>query len=90
MEEAGLIADKVIINSKNIASSAGCVSETFTIATAIVSCKKTDQKPISDDGGIVARGWVKRMNREEWGEGLGATGYILTADALASLNYMEK
>lgn len=90
LEEAGLEAEKIIINARNIASSAGCVSETFTIATAIFKTKEYKQLPISDDGVIVDRVWVKKDNIKLWLKEMELKGYILTAQSLAALYFMEK
>ena len=55
LEETGLVADKITIVAKNISSSAGCVSETSTIAIAEISNSTPIQEPITDGGIIVER-----------------------------------
>ena len=40
LEETGLIADKIEIKARKVASSAGCVSETCTLAIAHIKDKK--------------------------------------------------
>ena len=52
LEEAGLIADSIEIKTRKSASSAGCVSEIITIASAYIKSYSIVEKPI-DDGGII-------------------------------------
>ena len=89
LEEAGLVADKIEIKAKNVASSAGCVSETFAIAVAHVKEKMQHQKPVSDDGVIVDRVWVKKSQIKEWLRAKENEGYVLTAQSLAALYYLD-
>ena len=89
LEEAGLVADKIEIKAKNVASSAGCVSETFAIAVAHVKEKMQHQKPVSDDGVIVDRVWVKKSQIKEWLRAKESEGYVLTAQSLAALYYLD-
>ena len=51
LEETGLVAEKIEIKAKKVASSAGCVSETCTIAIAHIKDKNTVQ-PFSPDSRI--------------------------------------
>ena len=46
------------------------------------------QNPISDDGVIVDRVWVKQSEVHSWLKGKEKNGYVLTAQALASLFYL--
>ena len=89
LEEAGLVADRIEIKAKNVASSAGCVSETFAIAVAHVKEKMQHQKPVSDDGVIVDRVWVKKSQIKEWLRAKESEGYVLTAQSLAALYYLD-
>ena len=89
LEEAGLVADKIEIKAKNVASSAGCVSETFAIAVAHVREKMQHQKPVSDDGVIVDRVWIKKTQIKEWLRAKENEGYVLTAQSLAALYYLD-
>lgn len=88
LEEAGLIADKIEIKSKKIASSPGCVSETVTIAFAYIKNKSTVQTPVSDGGVIIDRVWVKIKNIHQWLKTMENKGYILTGQTLAALFYL--
>ena len=89
LEEAGLVADRIEIKAKNVASSAGCVSETFAIAVAHLREKMQHQKPVSDDGVIVDRVWVKKSQIKEWLRTKENEGYVLTAQSLAALYYLD-
>ena len=89
LEEAGLVADKIEIKAKNVASSAGCVSETFAIAVAYVGNRKQQQKPVSDDGVIFDRVWIKKTQIKEWLRAKENEGYVLTAQSLAALYYLD-
>jgi len=88
LEEVGLVTENIVIKAKNVASSAGCVSETFVIAIAKISDKKAIQKPISDNGVIVDRIWVKKKDIKNWLTQKEAEGYVLTSQALAALFYL--
>lgn len=88
LEETGLIAEKIEIKARKVASSAGCTSETCTIAIAYIKDKNTVQKPINDDGIIVDRVWVKQSEVHSWLKEKEKNGYVLTAQALASLFYL--
>ena len=52
LEETGLKADKFIIKTTQLTSSAGCTSEVSTLAIAKITNSKIYQKPVSD-GGII-------------------------------------
>ena len=88
VEETGLIADKIEIKAKKVASSAGCVSETCTIALAHILDKTPVEKPIDDNGVIVDRVWVKKCEVFCWLNNMEEKGYVLTAQALAALFYL--
>ena len=89
LEEAGLVADRIEIKARNVASSAGCVSETFAIAIAYVGNRELQQKPVSDDGVIFDRVWVKKSQIKEWLRNKENDGYVLTAQSLAALYYLD-
>lgn len=88
LEETGLMAHKIEIKSRNVASSAGCTSETFTIAIAYINDKTQKQKPISDNGVIVNRIWVKKTQVFAWLKQMEREGNALTAQSLAALFYL--
>lgn len=90
LEETGLVAKNIEIKSKKVASSAGCVSETCTIAIAHIENKTEIKKPVDDGGIIVDRVWVKKSNIHTWLTEKEAEGFVLTAQVLAALFYLEK
>lgn len=90
LEEAGLIADKIVIKTRRAASSPGCVSEIITIAIAYVNEYKIKSQPIDDGGVIVDRVLVDIDNIYHWLSEQEAKGYALTAQTLASLFYLKE
>ncbi len=59
-----------------------------TIALAEVSDKAPAQKPVSDDGVIVDRVWIKKSKIHNWLKEMESKDYVLTGQALASLFYL--
>ncbi len=88
LEETGLIASNITIKTRNTASSAGCVSETFIIAIADIADKSEIQKPVTDGGIIVDRIWVKKEEIRKWLHQKEQEGYVLTAQMLSALFYL--
>ena len=88
LEETGLVANRIDIKSKKIASSPGCVSETITIAFAYIDNYDVKTKPINDGGVIVNRELVKKNNIFSWLKQKENAGYALTAQTLAALFYL--
>lgn len=88
LEETGLIAETIEIKSNKVASSAGCVSETCTIAIAYIENKSIEKQPIDDGGIIIDRIWVKKRDIYKWLREKEENGYVLTAQALAALFYI--
>ena len=88
LEETGLIAKNITIKTRNTASSAGCISETFTVAIAEIDDKTMVQEPISDGGIIVDRIWVKKDNIRKWLAEKEEEGFVLTSQMLAALFYL--
>ena len=88
LEETGLVADNIEIKANKVASSAGCVSETCTIALATIKDKLIVKQPVSDGGIIVDRVWVKKEDIKPWLAQKEKEGYVLTAQALAALFYL--
>ena len=89
LEETGLVAESIEIKTRNVASSAGCVSETCTIAIAHIESKEKVQEPVDDGGVIVDRIWVKKSEIKSWLAEREANGDVLTAQALAALFYLN-
>lgn len=89
LEEAGLIADHIQIMTRKLASSAGCISETITIAIAYINNYKIVSQPINDGGIIVDRVLIKIDNINKWLKEKENEGYALTASTLAALYYLR-
>ena len=90
LEEAGLVADNVEIIAAKVASSPGCVSETFTISIADINEYRVISQPISDGGVIIDRELVNIDNIYNWLKEKEKNGYILTAQTLAALFYLQE
>jgi len=90
LEETGLLAEKIEIKSSKVASSAGCLSEISTIAIAHIKDKNIVQEPIDDDGVIVDRVWINKKDIKNWLNKKEKEGYILTAQMLSALYYMNE
>lgn len=90
LEETGLVAEKIEIKARKVASSAGCVSETCTIALAYISNKEPVQEPVNDGGIIVDRVWIAKKDIKTWLKQKEDEGYVLTAQALAALFYLNE
>lgn len=88
LEETGLVADRIEIKARNVASSPGCVSETVTIAIAYISNSDPVLEPLSDGGVIVDRILVERKNLHSWLSEQEKLGNILTGQPLAALFYL--
>lgn len=86
-EETGLKADSIKIVSRKIASSAGCTSETSTIAIAQITDTSEISKPVSDGGIILERIWVKKSNILLWLQEQEQNGCAISAQALCGLFY---
>lgn len=89
LEEAGLRADKIKIMTKKAASSAGCVSETITIAVAYIPEYNVVSEPVDDGGVIVERILVRISDIPSWLKEREAKGEALTTSTLAALYYLE-
>ena len=90
LEEAGLVADKIVIKTRRTASSPGCISETVTIAIAYIKEYKLSAEPISDGGVIVDRVLVNIEDIYSWLREKEKDGYALTAQTLAGLFYLQE
>lgn len=89
LEEAGLKADRIEIKARKIASSPGCISETVTIAFAYIDKYNIISAPIDDGGVIVDRVLADIERVREWLQEQEQNGYILTAQTLAALFYLD-
>ena len=90
MEEAGLRADEIRIMTRKMASSAGCVSETITVAIAYINDYKIISKPISDGGVIVDRILINKKEVYTWLKEQEREGVALTASSLAALYFLDE
>ena len=89
LEETGLVADKIEIVTKKVATSPGCVSENFYIAKAYINKYELSSEPVSDGGIICDRVLVDIKNIKKWLTDREDDGYILTAQMLAALFYLN-
>ena len=90
LEETGLEAERITILAKHVASSAGCTSETFTIALAEITNCRTVKEPDDDGGVITDRVRVKLSEIDNWLKQKEKEGYILTAQMLSALYYLKE
>lgn len=88
LEETGLQADEINIVARKVASSAGCVSETVTLAIAKIKNQTPVCTPVTDGGVIADRIWVKKDSIKDWLKQKENEGFVLTAQTLAALYYM--
>lgn len=86
-EETGLRADSIKIVSRKIASSAGCTSETSTIAIAEITDTTEISKPLSDGGIILERIWINANDIRNWLQEQEKNGCAISAQALCGLFY---
>ena len=90
LEETGLKADRVEIKAAKIATSPGCVSETYTIAFAYISIFKEIAKPVDDDGVIIKRVPVNIKDINNWLNEQTTQGMLLTSQTLSALYILER
>ena len=88
LEEAGLEANRIDIKTRRMASSAGCVSETITVAIAYIKEYVIKSEPVSDGGVIVERILVDKSNVYKWLQEQEKNGVALTASSLAALYFL--
>ena len=88
LEEACLVAYRIDIKTRKMASSAGCVSETITVAIAYISEYEIKSQPVSDGGVIVDRILVDKSNVYKWLQAQEKEGVALTASSLAALYFL--
>lgn len=88
LEEAGLIADRIEIKAHKCASSAGCVSETITIAIAYIDSYNIVTKPVDDGGIIVDRILINITDIPCWLKEQENLGNAISTSTLAALYYL--
>ena len=88
LEETGLKADKFIIKTDKLTSSAGCTSEVSTVAIAVISNSKQQQQPVDDDGVIRERFLVKVSEIKEFLNKCQNSGWTTGAQTLAGIYYL--
>lgn len=88
LEETGLVADKITIVAENISSSAGCVSETSTIAIAEIHNPTPIQKPVSDGGIIVERMLINLKDIPQFFKEEQRKGNTISGQTLAGLYFI--
>ncbi len=88
LEETGLKADRFIIKTDKISSSAGCVSEIATLAIAEIKNSKIHKKPVSDGGIIQERMIVPLSKIKNFLSDFQSTGNSIGAQTLAGVYYL--
>ena len=89
LEEAGIIADKIIIKNRRAVSSPGCVSEVCTIAIAYIKEYKLIKEPVDDGGVIIDRVLVDINNIFAWLKEQEKNGAAIASQTLAALFYLN-
>lgn len=89
LEEIGMKADKITIETKNMASSSGCLSETSNVAIADIYDDTILQEPVSDDGIIIDRHVIPLDKVNDWLKAQEKQGKAISAQALACLYYVQ-
>ena len=85
LEETGLIANKIIVDLKNSATSAGLSSETLSFVTAIVENYELKATPVNDDGIISDRFFVKASEVYNYIENLDQKKYSLASPTVTGI-----
>ena len=85
LEETGLKADKFIIKTDKLSSSAGCVSEIATVAIAYITNSKQYSKPVSDGDVIQERILVKISEIRDF---ISNWEFSIGAQTLAGIYYL--
>lgn len=88
LEETGYKASRVKIVAPLVSSSAGCTSETSTIAIADVLKDKIFKKPVTDGGVIVGIHKVPFKKVESWLKLQQKNGKAISGQALAALYFV--
>lgn len=88
LEETGYKASRVRIVAPLVSSSAGCTSETSTIAIADIIKDKIFKKPITDNGIIVDIHKIPLKKVEAWLKLQQKNGKAISAQALSGLYFI--
>lgn len=87
LEETGYKADTLSIVERQLSSSAGCVSETSTVAIADINGDKLFQQPINDRGVIIKRHMVPIEKVAEWIKEQQIKGKSISAEAISGVYF---
>lgn len=90
LEETGYKADSLSIVERQLSSSAGCVSETSTVAIADINGDKIFQQPVDDGGIIIKRHMVPIEKVAEWIREQQMKGKSLSAEAISGVFFALK
>ena len=88
LEETGYKASRVKIVAPLVSSSAGCTSETSTIAIADILKDKIFKKPITDNGIIIDIHKVPLKKLDSWLRIQQKSGKAISAQALSGLYFV--
>lgn len=88
LEETGYKASRIKIMAPLVSSSAGCTSETSTIAIADIVRDKIFKKPVTDGGIIVGIHKVPLRKVENWLKSQQKNGKAISSQALAGLYFV--
>ena len=88
LEETGLVADEIKICAKKVSSSGGLTDETTTIGIATITDINLKSVPVSDDGVILDRVYVKKSDVRKFLVESEEKGYVISSQTLAALYYL--
>ena len=88
LEETGMKAEKFVIKTEKLTSSAGCTSEVSTLAIAYINNSKICQKPVSDGGVIQERILIPVSEIRNFLEDSQNKGFAIGAQTLAGIYYL--
>lgn len=89
LEETGYVASDIRVVNSCIASSPGCLSETFAIAVADIYDKTIVKEPVTDGGVIEERIEVLVEDIDTFMKQASDEGYIVSGHALVGLYYIK-
>lgn len=88
LEETGYKAHKITIIAKNVSSSAGCTSETSTLAIADIIKDKIFKKPVTDNGINIAIHKIPLNKVDKWLKSQEKSGKAIAAQVYSSLYFI--